>query len=570
MLRYFRTGGFARLIFAAIASMIILVFALEFRPGAGGLGGVSHKCAVEYAGACLDQKDYFASYGLIVPRGIEAKDIRRLGLRRKVLDALAERELLVEQAKRLGLGVSTEAVEAELESGRAHVSVPAADGRALSASLGLCRLNEGGSGCEPGTQDMVRQLKVRRTPSGPFDYDLYQREIRIMANRGPREFKEMQERELLAARLRNLVRSRVRVSVEEAKFVAERAVIRSAVITRDWFAKYALDTSQEAMDRWAFENRAQIDSAWESEKANWVKDCPVIREIVIPVGSLTFDDQKDPALQQAKEARARILAGDEFGTVAREMSEAPSAILGGAVGCLSKNSGIGAEEVLRAVEKLEPGKLSEPIETPRGYHVVELLSRLTENDAEAQARRHITLGLYTRFAADEKARAFSDRVIQSVRGGQKLEEAVTELTAASLVSEPKAAPAKKSARDEAALTATERPRFEVSPPFNRSGNPLPEIEPKEAIAPKAFELAKADALYEKPVETTTGWIVFQLKEIGDPADEKKEIESVQRSLREVKADYALARYVADLRRQAGDKLKVDTTFAEDRVQSDAQ
>lgn len=570
MLRYLRGGGVARVLFAGIAGTIILVFALEFRPGKSGLGAFSQSCAVKYAGVCLDQKDYFAAYGLIVPRGIESRDVKRLGIRGKVLEGLVERELLFTQARKLGLGVSVEALEAELRAGRAHVSIPAAEGRMLSAQLGLCRLNPAGSGCESGSDAMVRQLRVSRTPGGEFDYEFYQRDVRILANRGPKEFKEMQERELTAARLRALVASRARVSDGEAKLLAERAVIRSAILSREWFAKYAIDTSEKTIERWAFENRGQVDAAWQSEKARWVPGCPVVREIVISAGTLVFDDQKDPARMQAVEARARVASGKDFGLVAREVSQAPSAALGGAVGCLSKGSGIGAEEILKALEKLQPRALSEPIETPAGYHVVELLGRLTEADAETRARQQIALTLYTRFAADRAARSFADRVIQAVQGGQSMETAVSELTAQTLAGAEGGGDGLDALLKAAARQASDRPRFEVSAPFNRSGNPLPEIEPKEVIASRAFELGKPDALHDKPVETSTGWVVFQLKEITSPKAGDKELEEMKQALQELKGDQAVARYVADLRRQAGDQLSIDRSFAEDAAPSEPQ
>jgi peptidyl-prolyl cis-trans isomerase D len=552
--------------------MIILVFAVEFRPGRGTIARMTKPCAIEYAGECVDQKDYFASYGLVVPRGIESKDVRRLGLRRKVLDGLVERELLVAQARALGLGVGSDAVEAELEAGRAHVSLPAAGSTMLSANLGLCRFRANGSGCESTSDTMVRRLRVRRTEGEPFDYKLYEREIRILANRGPREFKEMQEREMLAARMRNLVRSHVRVSDEEVKFISQRATIRSAVVSRDWFAKYTVDRSDAAVDRWAFENRAQVDSAWESAKASFVAGCPMVREIVFEIPAPTFDDAKDPARKQALDARARLLSGEDFSVVARELSTAPSALLGGALGCLSKSSGLGAEELLKAVEKLEPGKPSEPIETPRGFHIVEVVQRLTDKNAEEVGRRHLALGLYLRFAGDAAAHAFANGLIESVKGGQKLEDAVREATDKALAGlrAPDAKAAKGKPLQSVALAAEDRPKFEVSLPFNRSGNPLPDLEPKEAIAPKAFELAKADALYEKPVETQTGFVVFQLKELAKAEDEAKELAQVRQTLWQMKAEEALSRYIAELRKKAGEKLKVDTSFAEEKTQSDEQ
>lgn len=573
MLRYLRSGGVAQVIVALSAAMIILVFAVEFRPGRGALSKLSQSCAVEYEGTCVNQKDYFASYGLIVPRGIESKDVRNLQLRKRVLDGLVERELLAHEAKALGLGVGNDAIESELEKGRAHVSLPAEHARVLNARLGLCRYRENGAGCEPGAGDMVRQLRVRRTPNDPFDYKLYEREIRIAANRGPREFKHMQERELLAARMRDLVRSRVRVSDDEAKFIAQRAVIRSATVNRDWFAKYAVDLTPATVDRWAFDHRAEIDAAWEGEKAKYAAGCPVVREIVFPIAGPIFDDRKDAAHQKALDARARLTQGEDFGLVAREVSEAPSAVLGGELGCLTKDSGPGAEQLLKAIETLEPGKPSEPIETPNGYHIVEVTARTTAENAESIGRRQLARDLYVRFAGDEAAHAFATELVESAKAGKKLEDLVregTERAAKSGKLESSRAKAPKTL-ESVALADSDRPRFEVSMPFNRSGNPLPDVTPKEPIAPKAFELNQADAVYARPIETQTGFVVVQLKELVKAEDEAKELKMVKEALTQMKADEALTRYVAELRQKAGKDLVVDASLGEERApQSEEQ
>ena len=574
MLRYLRSGGVAQVIVALSAAAIILVFAVEFRPGRGALSKLRQECAVEYAGPCINHKDYFASYGIIVPRGLEGKDVRSLQLRKRVLDGLAERELLVREAEALGLGVSNDAVENELEQGRAHVSLPAESARLLNAKLGLCRYRENGAGCEPGAGDMVRQLRVRRTPTDPFDYKLYEREIRIAANRGPREFKHMQERELLAARMRDLVRSRVRVSDEEAKFISQRAVIRSATLNRDWFSKYAIDLTPATVDAWVFEHRAEVDAAWEHEKASYVAGCLVVREIVFPLAGPIFDDQTDPTREKALEVRERLAKGEDFGLVARELSQAPSALLGGELGCLTKDSGPGAEELLKAAETLEPGKPSDPVQTPRGYHIIEVTGRLTPENAEAVGRQKLARALYVRFAGDAAAHAFATELVESAKAGNKLEDLVREGTERAakngkFEASPRASKAPKSL-ESIALAAADRPRFEVSMPFNRSGNPLPELTPKEPIAPKAFELTEPDAVYARPLETDTGFLVFQLKELVKPEDEQKELALIKDALVQIKGDDALTRYVAELRQKAGDKLKVDASLGEERTQSEEQ
>ncbi len=162
-----------------------------------------------------------------------------------MLDGLAERELLVAEAKKLGLKVSEEALEADLMEGRVRTSLPAESVAELSFMLGLCPPSNAGYACAPGAEFPVRQVQFRRTPNEPFDYKVYENRVRQMTNRGPKEFKEMQERELLAARMRDIVRSRVRIPDPEAYLLFERdrakVVVRTVNLKRDWFAKYAVD-----------------------------------------------------------------------------------------------------------------------------------------------------------------------------------------------------------------------------------------------------------------------------------------------------------------------------------------
>src|SRR4030095_11763179 len=106
MLRCFRSSGIGQGVMAGIVVLIIAVFALEFRTGSGSpTSALKEQCAIEYAGHCVDAKDYYAAVGLIADR-VTAKQSKALSLRKKVLDGLAERELLYEAAKKLDLGVS--------------------------------------------------------------------------------------------------------------------------------------------------------------------------------------------------------------------------------------------------------------------------------------------------------------------------------------------------------------------------------------------------------------------------------------------------------------------------------
>src|SRR5688500_1326803 len=105
MLSLFRKGGVAQVLVAAVAVGIILIFVLEFRAGRGASSALSQECALEVSGECVDPKDFNASLSLIVPRGVEGKKIRELGLRKHTMEGLVERELLLQEAKRLGIAI---------------------------------------------------------------------------------------------------------------------------------------------------------------------------------------------------------------------------------------------------------------------------------------------------------------------------------------------------------------------------------------------------------------------------------------------------------------------------------
>ena len=568
MLSIFRGGGFSQVLVGGIAFSIILVFALEFRAGRNGpTASLKKECALELKGDCVDPKEYYASYGLVM-RNINPRASKQLSLRKKALDGLVERELLVAEAKRLGISASETDVERELFNGRAHVSLPAQDSLGLSAQLGMCRIAEDGRGCEPGGDTMVRYLRVKRTADEPFDYALYEREIRMLANRGPKEFKEMQQRELIAARMRDLIREPVRVSETEAFALYEQArstvTVRSAVLTRDWFAKYTLDSSPAAVEKWAAENKILVDASWETDKGNFTAGCVPTHEILLELGPGANDEDRATLRQRLEAARKRITSGESFASVARSVSEGLTAVQGGELGCVGASYGVGNEELVKAAAALKPGELSGIVETPRGLHLLQVDAKLDTANLEAFGRRYTAHKLYVHAAGDEQVKAFGEDLIRRAKAGAKLEDAL-EAQLALLVP----AAAKKPGEDKAptvpALAALDRPRIEISAPFPSSGNPLPQVTPKEPLAARAFELKTPDEVWQTPIQTSEGAVVLQLKEknAASRADFDKNKAELLGPLRAAKATEALANYVADLRKKAGDRLKVDARFGDE-------
>lgn len=567
MLNFFRRGGVGQIIVAAIVFAIIVVFVIEFRAGGGTTGQLTRQCAVEFEGECIERKEFFAALGLVATRDLTPKRMQAMNLRQQVLDGLAERELLLEEAERLGISVSDEDLDAELAKGRAHVSLPTNMASWMAYSLGL------------DATELVRYLPVRSQQTQEFDYKIYERVVRNITNRSPREFREMQRRELIAARMRALVASRVRISEAEAyrRFEREKskAVVRTVELNRDWFAKYVVDSSHEAVEAWLKENAAQVEEAWKNESKSFVAGCPLVREVFVAAEPGATDADKVLARDRAESAKQRIANGEAFGSVARALGEGPAAIIGGELGCLGDSYGVGSKELLEATKALKAGEVSAVVETPRGFHVVQLLGTLGPDAVENTGKKLLATRLHARLRADELAQKFATELIEKVQAGARLEETTRAMVEQSLAAGKKSKPGSRKAsggEQPPALDDPLRPKVEISAPFGPGANPLPRALPTENVAALAFGLKDADAVVPRPITTSTGWAVLQLKEKEEAQREEflKDKAELMRQLRQAKEQEAVGRYVAQLRKAAQNKLKMDAELLVEPKRTDEQ
>ena len=80
--------------------------------------------------------------------------------------------------------------------------------------------------------------------------------------------------------------------------------------------------------------------------------------------------QDDDARQRAIAIRGRILAGEDFGTVATEVSAAPSKSTGGLIGPI--NVAELSDALQKMVKSMKPGEVTPPIRAARGYQILKL------------------------------------------------------------------------------------------------------------------------------------------------------------------------------------------------------
>ncbi len=580
MLSFFRRGGgIAQVIMGAVVVTIIVVFVVEFRQGGRAQGKVNLECAVKVMSYCADLKEFQASEALVVPPGADPKWIRQQRIDRYVLEGLEERELLHAEAARLGIEVSEQEVDNELEKGRMHVSLPVADARTLSGRLGLCRVADARDpACVPGAEPGIRLLRVKSSKTDEFDYKVYERTIRVTTNRGAREFKEMQHRELVAERMRQLVREPVRVSEQVAWEVFQRentkAVAAMVPVRRVWFARYAVDLSDKAVDEWAQGNENEVSQAWDQQKDNWKADCPLVSELLVSLPEEASEPEKEARKARLTEVAKALEAGADFAVVARQTSELDSALTGGGPTCFDpKHYGDeDGKKLATALEGLKPGSVTPAIETARGYYLLKYHGKLEESARERTGKHQIARDLAVRFKADGLAKQFADQLLAKVKAGAKLDEATKELVTSTL-GQLKASKAQKKPAAGALPSGADAPgapKAEETRPFTIVSNPVPNAAPGVHVAPQLFALEPGTAL-SAPVETMEGFAVLVLKDktAAKRTDfDQKKADLIGR-LRDLKADDALISYVRRLRTAAGERIKIDKRLLEENEKKNA-
>lgn len=576
MLTWFRSSGLGQAGMVVMVGAISVVFISQMRNG-NTLGPMrlSRDCAVEVNGSCVDPKDYVTAFRMVDAalnvraqrRGTEIteQDRKQLQVRRAVLEGLIERELLIGEATRLGLSVSEKQVDDELANGRFRVSVKADNvqlGAVVSTATSKYMSTEG---------PLIFLDEQHR--GDKFDFATFERVIEGQLRRPYKPFKEMQTRELLAERMRELVRSRAVVAEDEAFMRWEReetkATVRVASLQKAWFSRWITRLDDVTLDKWSTDHKAEVDAAYKEQAPAWKAECAQLREIRQDL--LTSDEQGDAKLKAEKkakleDAKKRVEGGEDFGAVARELSQGAEAELGGELGCIDATRyGAGGQQLLDAAAKLKPGAL-ELVETPRGFHLLQFVKRVPQLELEPMARRQIARPRALAEVAEKKAREFAVELIQSV-AAQDLKVATEALAKiwVQRVYPPKAAekagdPMVAAAGELAALAASDRPKAEEVGPVGRSEMIVQGALPMEDPNKVAFELAVPGAVAKDPIGTSTGFAVMQLVKLS-PA-ERKEFDKVKaellEDLRRSKGDELLVQLLERLRRQAGDTIKLDS------------
>ncbi|WP_437491249.1 peptidylprolyl isomerase [Sorangium sp. So ce1014] len=563
---------------AAIVIAIAVVFIVQFRPSTGPVQSTASSCVVEVRGSCISSVDFNASRNLLAMRAVDENRLRAMGYRRLTAEGLYERWLLNEDAERLGISVSDDELTAELVAGRVRVSLPADKIRQVGYALNL-------------REDLIRYLDVRNRQTKKFDSKQYEKQIRNITKMSPTDFRETQRKELVAARMRDLIRARVRVGDSEAfeQFSREKSTRTLSYVRFDrrFYSDLIVDTSEKAIQAWADANKEELDKTWEGRKAHYLPECRVARDLMVEVQPAEAEQGPEAGKAAAKArieaAVQRLKKGESFADVARSASDDPSAARGGDLGCVTK--GRLSKPVEDKLFEMKAGEVSDLIETEDGFHVIKLEQIAKDADAERIGRLETARDLYIAHESERLAAEAAKQVLAAAAGGKSLEDALAAYLAQLAPAKDKAgaaagaqpAAAKQDGnKDEGAKDSGQaepgaarppyttanhpnRPTVEASLPFNVSGSPITDARDSTEAARIAFQLDKPGDLPKDIVALENGYAVIQLKEKTSASQEQwdKDREFYTAAMRAAKQNDALIGYMRRLKSTIGSEVKYD-------------
>ena len=344
------------LLITVLFGIIILVFIINFGPQSRGSSCDQAMSDDQYAarvgGQVISNSDF--RYGFLMSNGerYPPKLAKQAHLRESVMDKLIERELLAGMAGDLGFVVTDDEVDDQIGD---------------SKMMGLA----GG-----GTISVPNMQK-----DGHFNYDSFKNFIRIALQQTPNEFVAQQKKEMLAARVGNLLRSSVSVSPDEVKaeFIRKGRQVNLEYLRFTSRGQEAAVAPTEAeIAAYAAKNEAKLKEMYEQKKFLYEK-APAqrrLRQILVKLPH-DADEKADKAAKDKaealKEKAKKGAKGLTFAELAKQASDDPaSKARGGDIGWRARggtNLQGEAEDKLFAAKE---GEIVGPLKGNDGYIITKV------------------------------------------------------------------------------------------------------------------------------------------------------------------------------------------------------
>ena len=508
MLEQMRKSSQSLLIYV-LFGIVIAVFIINFGPQSRGGSCESTMANDHYAakvsGQLVTRNDF--RYGFLVLGGAQypAQMAKQQRLKETVMDKLIERELLAAEAERLGYVISDEQVEDQI-------------GEAKLIGLGYPR------------------TVPRMTKDGKFNYDAFKNFVQFELGVTPQGFIDEQKKELLAARVRDLLRSSVTVSPNEVK----ADFLRKSLQVNLEYVRFAARDGDEAVQptpaqiaEYAAKNEAKLKAMYDERKFVY-ENVPKerhLRQIMVKLPPDAKADVEKAAEKRAEGIAARVKKGEPFEKVARETSDdAAAKARGGDLGWRGQGASNLPAEQEKQLLAAKPGDVVGPLKGAGGFYVTKVEGAREGNVPFDKVKLELAEENVRAEGAGARAKARAEAALALARSESAKAPAKTLKDIFPAPAEDKNA---KHDNENGEAKVAAAPRAEetglFSPKGTREGAMVEGIGVSNDLAKAAFALTTAAPL-AGPFEVAGSWIIVRLKERKDPdmaEFEKKKAELVR-------------------------------------------
>lgn len=490
---------------------IVVVFAINFGPGSLARRESAQPGEQTYAAKVNGEivpvgeweREYGQLFGLVraqMGEQFNRELAQQLGLGKQAMEQVVDRRLVLDEAKKRGLVVTTTELTKVVHE-------------------------------DPSFQE-----------NGQFRFEVYEDYAR-RAYGSPAKLETALKDQLLFRKMMATVRETVKVPDAEVRAAWDADADKAGLA----FVRFPLAAAQAAAQKptdaevkaFSDANAERIQKTYQDESARWDQKRKVrVRHVLAKVAP-GGDDAA--ARKKVEDAKARVQKGEDFAKVAAALSDDENTkTRGGEIGFVSE--GLFDPAFASAALALEQGQLSDPVKSTSGWHLVQAeevvpATQTSLDQARPQIARELLLHDRAKALAAEKAKAALD----AAKKGKSLAELF-----------PPGGKGNGVTLGGQAIAADETGSFNRGAPF------LPKLGAVPDLRADAFAAKKGDVLpkvYETPAGPVVAVVI--LRETADPAAYEAQRGQLETRLRNRKESQVTTAWLETLRKGA----KVETNPA---------
>ncbi len=500
-----------RLGYYLIILAIAFVFAVQWGPGSKGCESpLSEQEATEAArvnGREVSLRDYNAAYTNELRRYSEfyrrfGQDLteaqaRQMGLPKRTLDQLVDAELIAQEAERQGIAASDDEVVRVMQN---HPEF--------------------------------------KGPNGHFDKGRYLNAVQNYYRKTPQEYEAGIRRELAIQKLTRVVVDAAQVSDDEVRAQyfrdGDKAKLTHVRFQPTMFAGKVPEPKPAELEEYRKAHEKEIADDYTANAVVYQQPEKVrARHLLVKVARDAPQAKKDEARAKIADLKKQLDGGKDFAALAQEASEDEgSKAQGGDLGLQARGSWV--PEFSAAAFALQPGQVSEPVESQFGLHLIKVEEKKPAESKPLEAvAGEIARKLWTREKSQALARAEAEKALAAARGGKKLEELYP------------------AAKEKLQFEARTVPEVATPEEFSVHADTVPQLPPMPDLL-QDVAARKDPGLLEKVYASGDGFLVARVDSRTIPSDEAfaKDLPKLRETTLQSKQREAHDSFVKALRKKA--------------------